>query len=111
MHEEGCAEVQVNVVADLSGLDKDVFWIFTDNRGGCHPYDADGRRAGFDRIPRAIADLADDPYSSPAGALRRRIPDRTVGASFSASLVQALTFAGSHDAKYLPGWCGPSESD
>jgi len=43
-----------------------------------------------------------------ADALRRRIHVRDVEASFSATLVKALEFAKSHDAKYLPGWCGPS---
>ena len=129
--EEGCEGVLVNVVADLSMLDKDAFWIFTDNHGWCHPYDAEGRRAGFDDIPKSIADLADDPYRSLAGALRRaggyaketvpftefmwadalrrRIKRRDVDASFSAALLQALEFAKGRDARYLPGWCGPND--
>ena len=129
--EEGCEGVLVNVVADLSMLDRDAFWIFADNRGWCHPYDAEGRRAGFDDIPKGIADLADDPYRSLAGALRRaggyaketvpftefmwadalrrRIKRRDVDASFSAALLQALEFAKTRDARYLPGWCGPND--
>ena len=129
--EEGCEGVLVNVVADLSMLDRDAFWVFADNRGWCHPYDAEGRRAGFDDIPRSIADLADDPFRSLAGALRRaggyaketvpftefmwadalrrRIRRRDVDASFSAALLQALEFAKSRDARYLPGWCGPND--
>ena len=43
-----------------------------------------------------------------ADALRRRLKAKDVEASFSATLVQALEFAKSHDARYLPGWCGPS---
>ena len=129
--EEGCEGVLVNVVADLSMLDRDAFWVFADNRGWCHPYDADGRRAGFDDIPRSIADLADDPYRSLAGALRRaggyaketvpftefmwadalrrRIKRREVDASFSGALLTALEFAKTRDARYLPGWCGPND--
>ena len=129
--EEGCEGVLVNVVADLSMLDRDAFWVFADNRGWCHPYDAEGRRAGFDEIPKGIADLADDPYRSLAGALRRaggyaketvpftefmwadalrrRIKRRDVDASFSAALLQALEFAKGRDARYLPGWCGPND--
>ncbi len=129
--DEGCEGVLVNVVADLSMLDRDAFWVFVDNRGWCHPYDAEGRRAGFDAIPKSLADLADDPFRSLAGALRRaggyaketvpftefmwadalrrRIRRRDVDASFSAALLQALDFARSRDARYLPGWCGPND--
>ena len=128
--DEGCKTVQVNVIADLSMLDRDAFWVFTDNHGWCHPYDGAGRRADFDAIPKSIADLPDDPFRSLAGALRRaggyaketipftefmwadalrrRLKAADVEASFSATLVQALEFAKSHDARYLPGWCGPS---
>ena len=131
--EEGCEGVLVNVVADLSMLDKEAFWVFADNRGWCHPYDAEGKRAGFDDIPKGIADLADDPFRSLAGALRRaggyaketvpftefmwadalrrRIKRRDVDGSFSAALLKALEFAKSRDARYLPGWCGPNDGN
>ena len=130
LHDEGCESVLVNVVADLSALDKDAFWVFVDNRGWCHPYDGQGRRLGFESIPRTIGDLADDPFRSLAGALRRaggyaketvpfteflwadalrrRIDAKTVEEAFGATLVQALEFAKSKEARYLPGWCGPS---
>ena len=132
LHEEGCETVLVNVVADLSMLDKDGFWVFADNRGWCHPYDAAGQRVGFDHIPKSVVDLADDPFRSLAGALRqaggyaketvpftefmwadalrRRLKPKAVETSFSAALVQALTFAKSQDARYLPGWCGPTDT-
>lgn len=128
--DEGCDTVLVNVIADLSALSKDAFWVFIDNRGWCHPYDAGGRRVGFKQIPRSLADLTDDPYRSLAGALRRaggyaketipfaeflwadalrrQISTAAVEASFSACLVQAIEFAKSKDARYLPGWCGPT---
>ena len=131
LHDEGCETVLVNVVADLSMLDKEAFWVFADNRGWCHPYDAAGHRVGFDQIPKSVVDLADDPFRSLAGALlraggyakasvpftefmwadalRRRLRPKAVEASFSASLKKALTFAKSQDARYLPGWCGPSD--
>ena len=131
LQEEGCEGVLVNVVADLSMLERDAFWVFADNRGWCHPYDGEGRRVGFDDIPKSISDLADDPYRSLAGALRRaggyaketvpfteflwadalrrRIKRRDVDASFSAALLQALEFAKTRDARYLPGWCGPND--
>jgi len=128
--DEGCETVQVNVVANLSTLDRSGFWVFADNRGWAHPYDGAGKRVDFDQIPQTVAAMTDDPFRSLAGALRRaggyakegmpfaefmwadalrrRIHVRDVEASFSATLVKALEFAKSHDAKYLPGWCGPS---
>jgi hypothetical protein len=128
--EEGCDTVQINVIADLSMLEKDAFWVFTDNRGWCHPYDGDGRRVDFNQIPKTIAALGDDPYRSLAGALRRaggyaketvpftefmwadalrrRLSRKSVDASFAESLVKALEFAKSEEAVYLPGWCGPT---
>ena len=128
--DEGCETVQVNVIADLSILDRDAFWVFADNRDWCHPYDGAGKRVDFDQIPKSVAELTDDPFRSLAGALRRaggyaketipftefmwadalrrRINVGDVEASFSTALVQALTFAKTHDARYLPGWCGPS---
>ena len=128
--DEGCETVQVHVVADLSTLDRDGFWVFTDNRSWCHPYDSDGKRVDFDQIPKTVGDLTDDPFRSLAGALRRaggyakegipflefmwadalrrRMKAEEVEASFAAALVHALEFAKGHDARYLPGWCGPS---
>src|SRR5262249_62325797 len=68
---EGVKEALVSLTADLSVLKGEAFWTYLDNVGWCHPYDADGRRAGFDDIPGEVAGLADDPYRSLAGALRR----------------------------------------
>ena len=128
---EGCEKVLVSVIKDLSMLDRDAFWVFTDNRGWCHPYDATGARVGFSDIPRAVADLQDDPFRSLAGSLRRaggyakdvtpfsefmwadflrrRLKRSLVENDFSASVIKALTLAKSGDAKYLPGWCGAAE--
>ena len=71
--EEEVEAVMVLVVADLSRLEPDAFWIFLDNRGWMHPFDAKGRRCTYDEIPLAIRDLADDPFRSLAGALRRHL--------------------------------------
>ena len=133
LHDEGCETVEVSVVANLSMLDKEAFWVFADNRAWCHPYDAAGRRVGFEQIPKGVTGLVDDPFRSLAGALRRaggyakdtipfaefmwadalrrRMTSAEVEQSFSAALVQALAFAKSKDAKYLPGWCGPGQGD
>ena len=133
LHEEGCKEVLTTTVKDLSSLDKDPFWTFADNSGWCHPYDAAGVRQGFGDIPKSIDAMSDDPFRSLAGALRRaggcaksaapfseflwadflrrRVKRKAVETDFAASVVEALTLAKSADAKYLPGWCGPSSDD
>ena len=122
-------EVLVTVAADLSALPKAAFWTFLDNRALCHPYDAAGKRRSFDDIPKRIADLADDPYRSLAGELRRvggfakdstpfseflwadflrpRVKARQISEHFSAALEKALALSKSEAATYLPGWCGP----
>ena len=71
LHDEGEQKIAVTVIANLSRLDKEAFWVFLDTRGWMHPYDDEGRRRGFEDIPTAIADLVDDPFRSLAGELRR----------------------------------------
>ena len=129
LHDEGVAEIAITVVADLRRLDKRAFWTFLDNRGWLHPYDADGRRRDWAELPRRVADLADDPYRSLAGELRRaggfakdttpfseflwadflrrRIPRKRVETRFASALTEAGKLARSEAANYLPGWCGP----
>jgi hypothetical protein len=129
LHDEGQDEVAIAVVADLHTLDRDAFWGVLDNRGWCHPYDADGVRRTFADIPNSIGDLRDDPFRSLAGELRRlggysketvpfseflwadflrrRIKRRAVEKEFEQSLEKALHLAKSQEANYLPGWCGP----
>jgi hypothetical protein len=132
LQEEGVEKVLVTVVADLHRLEKSSFWVVLDNRGWCHPYDAEGRRRDFENIPTVISDLVDDPYRSLAGELRqvggfakdttpfsefiwadflrRRIKLKDIKADFSAALATALDLAKTADADYLPGWCGSSRS-
>lgn len=128
--EEGVEDIATTVVADLSMLDKDAFWVFADNRGWCHPYDEDGRRRSFEDIPKSLKGLKDDPFRSLAGELRRaggfakdtlpfseflwadflrrRIKAAEVRQDFGAALSRALRLARSPKAQYLPGWCGPA---
>ena len=129
LSEEKQRTVLVTVTADLSSLPKAAFWTYLDNRALCHPYDATGKRRTFDDIPKSIAGLADDPYRSLAGELRRiggfakdtmpfseflwadfmrpRVKARQINEHFSAALEKALLLAKSEAAAYLPGWCGP----
>jgi hypothetical protein len=129
LHEEGRKDVLVTVVADLSKLDKDAFWVFLDNRSWLHPFDEDGRRRAYTDIPKSIRELTDDPYRSLAGELRRlggfakdttpfseflwadflrrRVKRKLVDENFDDALQKSLQLAKSSDADYLPGWCGP----
>jgi len=129
LHEEGVENVLTTVVADLSALDKEAFWINLDNRSWMHPYDDDGKRRDHTDIPKSIDALIDDPFRSLAGGLRRvggfakdttpfseflwadflrrRMKRGFVENDYDAALEQALELAKSTEAAYLPGWCGP----
>ena len=129
---EGIKNVLVTVIADLSMLEPDQFWIVLDHHSWVHPYDENGRRVDFAHIPNRVNKLKDDPFRSLAGELRRaggfakdttpfseflwadflrrRIRRRRVEQNFSASVQQAMKLAKTQDAHYLPGWCGPSDS-
>ncbi|MGY2046888.1 ParB-like protein [Methylobacterium sp. JK268] len=127
---EGVENVLVTVVADLHKLEKDQFWTVCDHKAWVHPYDAEGVRVGFKDVPKAIADLVDDPFRSLAGELRRaggfakdttpfseflwadflrrRVKAKLIEHDFPQAVEEAMTQAKSADAAYLPGWCGPS---
>jgi len=122
-------EVSVTVVLNLSRLDKQAFWVYLDNTGLVHPFDADGKRCDYKDIPKSVKDMKDDPYRSLAGMLRRmggfakdttpfseflwadflrrRIDKDDVKNDFDVALEKALKLAKSRDADFLPGWCGP----
>ncbi|MGX7705458.1 ParB-like protein [Methylobacterium sp. Gmos1] len=128
LQEEGVESVFTIVVADLHHLEKDAFWVVADHRAWVHPYDADGVRRDIDDLPKSIEDLADDPFRSLAGELRRaggfakdttpfseflwadflrrHIKRKNVKHDFSDALEEALSLARSKAAVYLPGWCG-----
>jgi hypothetical protein len=128
--EEKAGCVAVYVLANLLELPKSEFWTFLDNSAWCHAYDETGRRCELADIPKALADLADDPYRSLAGALirhgacaksdkpfseflwadhlRRRVDAKLVKHDFDAALKVAVEIARSEHAQSLPGWCGKS---
>jgi hypothetical protein len=130
LHEEGLEEVAVTVVANLSRLEADAFWFVMDNRDWMHPFDAKGSRRHYSDIPKAVADMVDDPFRSLAGELRRaggfakdttpyseflwadflrrRVKRKLVEGDFERAVEKALQLAKSMDADYLPGWCGPN---
>ncbi len=129
LHDEGVESVLVTVVKNLKRLEHDAFWFVLDNHNWMHPFDAAGRRRGYEAIPRSVKDLVDDPFRSLAGELRRgggfakdttpfseflwadflrrRMKRKFVETDFPAALEQAVKLAKSADADYLPGWCGP----
>jgi hypothetical protein len=132
LREEGLKRVLVTVVADLSELTPDDFWLVLDHHSWVHPYDQDGRRRDFSKIPKSIDKLRDDPFRSLAGEIRRaggfakdttpfseflwadffrrRMKRKSVQNDFHAAVKKAMKLAKSLDARYLPGWCGPVDS-
>jgi hypothetical protein len=133
LHEEGVESAIVTVIADLTMVDRDAFWGVLDNKRWVYPYDAKGERRDFVDIPKAVADLKDDPFRSLAGELRRaggfakdttpfseflwadflrrRLARKSVDANFEKAIEKALALAKGKDAVYLPGWCGPASDD
>lgn len=133
LQEEGVKEVMVTLVDDLSFLNRETFWTVLDHRRWVHAYDANGHRCPFEDIPKSVAKLKDDPCRSMAGALRRvggfakdtelfgeflwadfvrrKLGRKTIIKDFDAALKKALVLAKSPEAKYLPGWSGPSEEE
>ena len=133
LHEEGVKKIDVTVVANLSKLEPDTFWFVLDNRNLMHPFDDQGRRRDYKDLPKTVSNLVDDPYRSLAGELRRaggfakdttpfseflwadflrrRVKRKAIESNFDHALENALQFAKSVDANYLPGWCGPAPED
>jgi hypothetical protein len=129
LHEEGVEKVLVTVIAKLDHLPGRRFYAFLDRHNWLHPYNEDGHRCDWKDIPRHIGKLADDPYRSLAGEVRRaggfakmptpyteflwadffrdRIKRKLIEDKFGKALIKALSLARTHDAGYLPGFAGP----
>ena len=128
---EGVEHVLVSVVAKLDHLPRDRFLTFLDNRNWLHPYDAKGQRQLLKALPKRLDDLADDPYRSLAGEVRRaggyaksptpyaeflwadflrsRVSTRQIARHYPRALAKALDADRSHEAAYLPGFAGADE--
>lgn len=126
--DQGVEDCHVIVLKDLSHLAPDEFWLQMDQAQWVHPYDAKGRRRPVDELPRTLEDLADDPYRSLAGEVRRaggfpkdatpfaeflwadffrrRIGAGVVRKTPQQALAQALVLCHSPEAAHLPGWSG-----
>jgi hypothetical protein len=129
LHLEGVVEIAVTVVADISSLAPEAFWVFMDNRSWSHLYDQHGVRLDHKKLAKSVTGLIDDPFRSLAGALRRaggyakdttpfseflwadymrrRIKTKLVEDEFDAALGKALKLAKADAANFLPGGCGP----
>jgi hypothetical protein len=133
LQEEGVQDVLVTVLANLSKLDRDMFWFVLDTRDWMHPFDDEGRRRDHKDLPKSVTKLVDDPYRSLAGELRRaggfakdttpfsefqwaqflrsRVKRKLIEHDFASAVETALELAKSEEANYLPGWCGPVPED
>jgi len=131
LHRESIDQVLVTVLCDLSELDKDAFLTVLDNRAWLHPFDASGKRRPYRDLPKTVGDLADDPFRSLAGEVRRlggyakdtapfaeflwadhfrrRMDLRALEEDFGKAARQALKLARRKSAGYLPGWSGPGD--
>ncbi len=131
LHDEGVEEVLVTVVANLSKLDRDMFWFVLDTRDWMHPFDDQGRRRDHTEIPKSVSKLIDDPFRSLAGELRRagafakdttpfseflwaqflrsHLKRKDVERDFESALKLGFELAKTKEANYLPGWSGPVE--
>jgi hypothetical protein len=130
LHEEGVEQVLVNVVARFDRVpDMAAFWFIMDIQRWVFPWDEDGQRHDYAKLPKSIDRLADDEWRSLAGAVqesggfakevapfsefvwadffRRRMKVKSLTQDFKLAVYDALQLARSDEAQYLPGWCGP----
>lgn len=129
--EEEVKTVSLMLLNDLSWLELPRFWKVMDFHQWVHPFDSNGQRRAFDTVPGRLVHLHDDPYRSLAGEVREAggfskdvtpfseflwadffrdcIDRKLLDGDFSVALRKAKQFAGSQQARYLPGWCGASD--
>jgi hypothetical protein len=91
-----------------------------------HPFDREGKRVDFKKIPKRISQLQDDPYRSLAGLARKQgafakditpyseflwadyfrahVDKDLLGQSMDKAVKVAIKMAKKNQASYLPGW-------
>ena|SRR5579862_1279065 len=128
LHEEHVDIGWAIVLDDLSWLDTDRFWRTMEFHQWAHPFDERGRRHEFERIPKKITGLRDDPHRSLAGLVRTaggfakdgtpfaeflwadyfrtRVPGKLINHTPEKAVAIALRLALRREARYLPGWAG-----
>lgn len=126
--QEGVIHVFVSIIADLSHLKRTDFLTFMDNRNWIHPYNAKGERCGHGALPKKIKHIADDPYRSLAGEVRRAggyaktdtpyseflwadffrrsFDQKALTKDTETTTAKAIELAHSGKASHLPGFCG-----
>ncbi len=126
--QEGAEDVTVGLVADLSRLSMEAFWVYMDHRSWVHCYDRNGRRRPFSAVPRRFEDLTDDPYRSLAASVeeaggfskpdepfleflwanhfRAHISEAALDKHYRRTVAQAVRLARSKESRFLPGWAG-----
>jgi hypothetical protein len=131
LQEEKVASGMLSVLADMSHLAKDEFWIVMALRGWAHPYDERGRPRRFSDMPKKLKDLPDDPYRSLAFEVRRaggypkeatpfaeflwadffrrRIPKALLHDDPKEAFKRACKLARQRAASHLPDWSGTGE--
>ena len=129
LHEEGVDTVLISVEAKLDDIPRKRFMAFMDAHNWLHPYDAEGRRQEWTALPKTVGKLADDPFRSLAGEVRRaggyaksptpyteflwadffrdRIRRHVVESKFTRAVEKGVALARSGAAGYLPGFAGP----
>ena len=128
LHDEGITHVLTHTIADVHHLGRDEFWRYMDGRNWLRLYDALGRLQTVKALPRSVAGMADDPYRSLAGDLRRsgafakdltpyaeflwadhlrvRLKASLIAQDHDKAMARALALVRAPAAAYLPGWCG-----
>lgn len=126
--EEGVQKAKVMMVKDLSWLDETIFWRMMEHNQWVHPFDARGQRCDYVNLPKKLTELADDPFRSLAGELRRvggyakdttpfseflwadflrtKITVQKIRKNFDKALANAKAQVHGQEARYLPGWSG-----
>jgi hypothetical protein len=131
--ELGIEAAPIHVKADFSDLDKVAFLSSMIDRGWIHPYDERGEKVPNDSLPRAVADMPDDPYQSLAAFLRGAgvfenpgefnakfawadylrkyvTGNATTMEGFAVMLAMAFRIAHTEEARSLPGYRTDYES-
>jgi hypothetical protein len=132
LHQENQDKVQLTVLKDLSWLGEETFWRVMEFHQWVHPFNENGVRIAFKKLPQHISQLTDDPYRSLAGLARRagafakditpyseflwadyfraRIGKKRLLESWDHALESAMVLAKAVEASYLPGWAGASNT-
>jgi len=126
LYEEGQERVLLTILKDLSWLDESTFWRVMEFHQWAHPFDREGKRVDFKKIPKRISQLQDDPYRSLAGLARKQgafakditpyseflwadyfrahVDKDLLGQSMDKAVKVAIKMAKKNQASYLPGW-------